>query len=223
MLDGLQMRSQYLLASLAFLASVAAASLAQAQAQSGGVFQPPEEQRRLGLPDKAAQAPEVPIAPLPPKQRPAKTAPPVPSHTAAPTKSPAPTEQWTTDCETAPSGGKVCQATVRSAIGNQIALVLSIAKTANGGDIRMQMALPLGFSVQRDVEIKVGDFTTAAKVSRCTAQGCLVEEKVSTDFLKALSSQKTGTVRVYTIDGKSIDIALPTAGAEAVLAASLTQ
>jgi invasion protein IalB len=214
--DGLQMRSQYLLVSFAFLVSVAATSLAQAQ--SGGVFQPPEEQRRLGLPDKAAPAPEVPIAPLPPKQRVPKAAPAAPSSAAAPTQSPAVTGQWTTDCETASGGGKMCQAMVRSAIGNQVALVLSIAKVAKEGDVRMQMALPLGFSVQRDVEISIGDFKTSMKVSRCTAQGCLIEEKVSPDFIKALSAQKAGTVRVYTVDGKSIDITLPTDDAGTTLA-----
>lgn len=209
------MRPLYLLASVAFLASVATVPLAQAQ--SGGVFQPPEEQRRLGLPDKAAPAPEVPVAPLPPKPRAAKAAP------AAVTTAPAEAErtgQWSSDCETV-SGKQLCQATVRSVIGNQIALVLSIAKAADG--VRMQMALPLGFAVQRDVEISVGDFKATMKVSRCTAQGCLVEEKVSPEFLEALSTQKAGVVRVYTVEGKNIDIALPTTGAQTVLAANLPQ
>lgn len=216
------MRSVILLFGFAAFLSTAPGASAQ-QAQSGGVFQPPEEQRRLGLPDKAAPAPEFPVAPLQSERRaPEPRAASPKGGSRAQTAAPAPAGEWTLECVDGSTSGskKVCQAIVRSAIGNQVALVLSIARNAKG-EVQMQMALPLGFAVQRNVEIAVGGFKSEMKVSRCTAQGCLVEGTVPDGFLDALREQSAGTARVFTVEGKPIDITLPTKGADAALADSL--
>ena len=103
---------------------------------------------------------------------------------------------WKTEClEKAAKPN--CQVIVRSAVGDQIALVLGIARTAKGG-VRMQMAVPLGLAIEKGVTIKVGGYSSAFPISRCTAQGCIVEGEVPQPFIDALQ------IRCRTVPPSSI-------------------
>ncbi|WP_195174793.1 invasion associated locus B family protein [Mesorhizobium sp. INR15] len=114
---------------------------------------------------------------------------------------------WKTECaEKAPKPN--CQVIVRSAVGDQIALVLGIARPTKGG-ARMQMAVPLGLAIDKGVTIKVGVYSNTFPISRCTAQGCLVEGEVPQAFIEALQKGNGGAAIIYSSDSQTIKLPLP--------------
>lgn len=116
--------------------------------------------------------------------------------------------QWALQCSSDKSMNPPCQIMYRlaSADGKQVAAVISMAKAAQG-DVGMQMALPLGFAVQKGVKIDFGPrFSTVASVSRCTAQGCLVEGLTPKNMLAAMLKEKSGLITVQMMEGKSINL-----------------
>lgn len=117
--------------------------------------------------------------------------------------------KWTLQCLPESAPDPRCQIVHRlmSEDGKQSVLVLSLARTSDGAT-KLQMALPLGFSIQEGVRIVFGGgFATIAGVSRCTVQGCLVEGDGAPEMIAAMKAEKQGAVTVRTMQGE--EIALP--------------
>lgn len=96
-------------------------------------------------------------------------------------------------------------------------LVLAIARQSRDARPRLQMALPLGINIARGVKITIGEFNEDLSISRCTAQGCLVEGAASDELLAALRQGSTGRITVYSLDDNAIDLNLPLTGAASSL------
>ena len=117
---------------------------------------------------------------------------------------------WTLQCMTGVTAKPSCQVIHRltSADGQQIALVLSMAMVAKD-TVALQMALPLGFSIQKGVKITLGsNYSTLANVTRCTNQGCLLEGNAPPDMIAAMLRSKEGSVSVQTMLGEEIKLAV---------------
>lgn len=195
-------------------------ALAQINQNDGPLVAPIQPEPTVGLPEQApAPAQPAPIPqPAAPAPRPAAT--PAPAAQARPAPSQqtqaASSSSWQLECLEREAQARICQAILRSLVGEQIAMVLAIAKDPAGDAIRLQMALPLGIDVQRGVTVTIDDFNETLKPSRCTAQGCLVEATASTELIAALRSGETGGVRVYSTDGQTIDLPMPLQSASSV-------
>jgi len=131
--------------------------------------------------------------------------------TPAPTTSQV-TEQkfdaWTLQCTTDKSMKPPCQITYRltSPDQKQVFLVISMARSADN-KVGMQMALPLGFAIQGGVKIGFGTkYSTMAKVSRCTTQGCLVEGQCPPEMLAVLMKEKSGKVSIRMMQGNMAEL-----------------
>jgi invasion protein IalB len=114
--------------------------------------------------------------------------------------------QWSLQCSSDHSMNPPCQVIYRlaSADQKQIATVISMAK-ANGGTVGMQLALPLGFAIQGGVQIAFGPtFSMSAAVSRCTAQGCLIEGVAPENLLAAMLKEKSGQITLHMLQGNNI-------------------
>ena len=197
----------------AFMAVGASASLAQGVGL-GTVVDPIEPERQMGLPEMAPPSGNAPVV-NPSNPQVAR-----PPARAAAAPQPTSSDTWSSECREDVQAGPKCQATVRSTSGEQIALVLSVAG-ASPSTAAMQMALPLGFDVQKGASISIGEFSAVMPVSRCTAQGCIVEQPVSEAMLEALRSGSAGTVTVMTVDDTAISLPLPGAGAHEALAEAM--
>jgi len=195
-------RSIYVVLTL-FLIVLSDTALAQTQGRQGldTIVEPIVPERQIGLPDKA-----------PSDQGPAANAP-LPAAGARKAEAPAARESkplaavWKTEC-LQKKAKPACQAVVRSTVGDQIALVLGIARASKGG-ARMQMAVPLGLSIGKGVTIKLGGYSNAFPISRCTAQGCLVEGDVPQPLIEALQQGTDGAAVIYSSDGQAIKLPLP--------------
>jgi len=211
------MRPFYVLSAL-FLTGMSATAFAQSQGRQGldTIVVPIVPERQIGLPDKAPsdQQSDAPLAA--PRARKAKA-----PTTGEVQPAKAVFGTWKTEClEKAAKPN--CQVIVRSAVGDQIALVLGIARTAKGG-VRMQMAVPLGLAIEKGVTIKVGGYGNAFPISRCTAQGCIVEGDVPQPFIDALQQGAGGVAVIYSSEGQAIKLPLPTKSfAEAYASISAT-
>ncbi|MBE7182808.1 MAG: invasion associated locus B family protein [Methylobacterium mesophilicum] len=179
-------------------------------------IQPIVPDREVGLPDQEPREPAP--APLkdavrPPEARPTpSTSETPPSPRAA---SAAPAGEWKRECAEKTSGKENCQAVFRAVVGNQVALVLAVAKQEDGTS-RFQMAVPLGVSVPEGIEVKLGDYAAKLPISRCTAQGCLAEEVASTEFIESLRVGASGGAAVRTPNGQAINLPLSGRGYKAV-------
>lgn len=220
------LRSSRICLAAVFLAIGGGAAAAQSGPGLGTVIDAIEPEREMGLPTMAPQAPEELVVPPTPAAPAARPAAPRPAAPAASAPAPAPAAQaaaaagsWVSECLEGAQTGQACQAIVRSAAGEQTVLVLSLARSQPDA-VAMQMALPLGFAVQRGAQISIADFSTVLPVSRCTAQGCLIESAVAEPLLYALQSGASGTVTVHTVDGEAIGLPLPGDGAAAAFEAA---
>lgn len=122
---------------------------------------------------------------------------------------------WELQCVAGASSQRRCQTVgrVQSSDGKQVILVMSLAKIAKATS--MQLAVPLGVAVQPGVKIEIdGAFSRTMPISRCTAQGCLVEETVPVEMINAMMIKATASINVTTPEGKTIPIALPLDGFE---------
>lgn len=165
------------------------------------IVQPIVPDAEVGLPDKA---------PSDSRAAPGVTAEPaskVPARKAAA----ADTGEWKTECLEQVAKPN-CQVIVRATVGNQTALVMAVARTNGDSGARLQMAVPLGLSIQKGVTVKLGDYSGDFLISRCTAQGCLVEADAPVAFIKALEQVQAGQVVIYSDDNKPIQLPLPAAG-----------
>ncbi|KQY26712.1 hypothetical protein ASD31_00420 [Rhizobium sp. Root482] len=120
---------------------------------------------------------------------------------------------WELECIDDSSSLKRCQAVgrVQSSDGKQVILVMSLARNAK--TTSMQMAVPLGVAVQPGVKIEIaGAYSDTMPVSRCTAQGCLVEGTAPVKLIDAMIAKATASINVTTPEGKIIPIALPLNG-----------
>ena len=116
---------------------------------------------------------------------------------------------WTLECYDPAPGGVPCQVTHRVTSGDnsQVVLVLSLAPDKTTDKINIQFALPLGFDVQSGVQIEVGNtYQSSVPVSRCTAQGCLVEGSASPQLINSLRKGSEAFVSVQTVEGGLIRI-----------------
>ncbi|MBZ9701741.1 invasion associated locus B family protein [Mesorhizobium sp. B2-8-1] len=199
------MRPIYVLSAL-FLAAMSATAFAQSQGRQGldTIIAPIVPERQIGLPDKAPsdQKPDAPLAA--PRLRKAEAP---AAREMQPAKAATVFGTWKTECLEKVAKPN-CQAIVRSAVGDQIALVLGIARTAKGR-VLMQMAVPLGLAIERGVTIKVGTYSNVFPISRCTAQGCLIEGEVPQPFIDALQKGVGGAAIIYSSDGQAIKLPLP--------------
>ncbi|AYG69923.1 hypothetical protein CCGE531_28010 (plasmid) [Rhizobium sp. CCGE531] len=137
---------------------------------------------------------------------------------AAPSAGPQVTEQkfdaWTLQCSTDKAMKPPCQIMYRltSPDQKQVFLVISMARSAEN-KVGMQMALPLGFSIQAGVKIGFGGkYSTMAKVSRCTNQGCLVEGLCPPGMLDALLKEKSGKVSIRMMQGNMAELPISLGG-----------
>ncbi|MBB6486270.1 invasion associated locus B family protein [Rhizobium lusitanum] len=115
---------------------------------------------------------------------------------------------WTLQCSTDTSMKPPCQIMYRLASPDQkrVFMVISMARSADN-KIGMQMALPLGFAVQEGVKIGFGSkYSTVAKVSRCTTQGCLVEGICPPGMLDVLMKEKSGKVSIRMMQGNVAEL-----------------
>jgi invasion protein IalB len=121
---------------------------------------------------------------------------------------------WELQC-VAGASSRRCQTVgrVQSPDGKQVILVMSLAKIAK--TTSMQLAVPLGVAVQPGVKIEIdGAYSKTMPISRCTAQGCLVEGTVPAEMIKAMVIKATASIHVTTPEGKTIPLALPLNGFE---------
>lgn len=110
-----------------------------------------------------------------------------------------------------------CQVVNRTLSGDkqQVVMVVSMAFVAKANETKIQMALPLGFSVQDGVTINLGEgYAGVVQVSRCTTQGCLVDGVAAPDMVEAMSKAKSGTVSIKTVEGNTVSLPFSLAGFE---------
>ncbi len=115
---------------------------------------------------------------------------------------------WTLQCSTDASMKPPCQIMYRltSPDQKQVFMVISMARSADN-KIGMQMALPLGFAIQGGVKIGFGaKYSTVAKISRCTTQGCLVEGLCPPGMLDILMKEKSGKVSIRMMQGNAAEL-----------------
>ncbi len=132
-------------------------------------------------------------------------------------------EAWTLQCSSDKSMKPPCQITYRltSADQKQVFMVISMARSAEN-KVGMQMALPLGFSIQSGVKIGFGGkYSTTAKVSRCTTQGCLVEGLCPPGMLDALMKEKSGKVSIRMMQGNTAELPISLGGFNAAYRAMI--
>ncbi|RKD67603.1 invasion associated locus B family protein [Rhizobium sp. 60-20] len=123
-------------------------------------------------------------------------------------------DAWTLQCTTDKAMKPPCQIVYRltSPDQKQVFLVISMARSADN-KVGMQMALPLGFAVQGGVKIAFGaKYSTMAKVSRCTTQGCLVEGQCPPDMLSVLAKEKSGKVSIRMMQGNVAELPISLSG-----------
>jgi invasion protein IalB len=200
-------RRIYVLCTL-FLAAISSSAVAQTQGRQGldTIVEPIVPERQIGLPDKAPSV-QDPAASAPITAAPRRKAEkPVARETQTAKAAPA-FGSWTTECMGKATKSN-CQVIVRSAVGDQIALVLGIARPVADG-ARMQMAVPLGLAINKGVTIKIGAYSESFKISRCTAQGCLVEGEAPQPLIDALGKGANGSATIFSSDGRSIRLPLP--------------
>ncbi|MCJ8152018.1 MULTISPECIES: invasion associated locus B family protein [Shinella] len=120
-------------------------------------------------------------------------------------------KQWALQCVDQANTQKRCQisSTTLSADSKQAVLVVSLAYRPDGKSVAMQMAVPLGIALKNGVELSVkSGSSTTFQVSRCTPQGCLVEDTVEPALIEAMKTGKNATVSVMTPEGAIIPIGL---------------
>ncbi|WP_126009621.1 invasion associated locus B family protein [Georhizobium profundi] len=191
----------------------AGSAIAQINQNDGPLVAPIQPEPTVGLPEQApAPAQPVPITPAPAATQPARSSTPP----AAPPAETAEADSWQLECLERETESRLCQAILRSRVGEQIAMVLAIAKNPQDDAVSLQMALPLGIDIQRGAILTVDDFQETLMPSRCTAQGCLVETIASAELVDALMSGNAGGVRVFSTDGQTIDLPMSLRSAAAI-------
>jgi invasion protein IalB len=124
-------------------------AFAQINQNDGPLVPPIQPEPTVGLPE---QAPAESPAPDLPEPEPSVSAPAAASRPAARHETPeaaASSSAWQLECLESDAGGRVCQAVLRARVGEQVALVLALARDPADDAIRLQMALPLGIDIQR--------------------------------------------------------------------------
>lgn len=180
---------------------------AVAQEGLGTIVTPLEPQRKVGLPDQAPAVEQTPVGPE--TARPARTA-----QSATPEPGTDATfADWKMEC--LPAAAIPCQVVNRalSPDQKQVIMVISMAYAKKSNETQIQMALPLGFAVQAGVSIDVGEsYKVVIQVSRCTAQGCLVEWAAAPDMIVAMEKGKIGSVSIQTVEGAKIGLPFSLSG-----------
>ncbi len=123
-------------------------------------------------------------------------------------------DAWILQCSADKTMKPRCQIVYRltSPDQRQVFMVISMARSADK-KIGMQMALPLGFAIQGGVKIGFGSkYSTMAKVSRCTTQGCLVEGLCPPAMLAALMKEKSGKVSIRMMQGNMAELPISLTG-----------
>lgn len=170
----------------------------QPQQQQQAPIVPSNQAPRNPTP-QAAPAPEVPAAAAA-----QPTAPTADRRTPTSTKF----SDWTMECFEPAIEGLGCQATHRVIAGEgaQVVMVFSVASATNDA-ANVQIALPLGISLQAGIQLVVGTgYQANIPLSRCTPQGCLIEGKASAELLAALRRERAGTVLVRNEKGEPIEL-----------------
>lgn len=183
-------------------------SIAQDTEGLGTIVAPLQPNRKVGLPNQApANAQSAPAA-----AEAAKPVRPAQPQAAAPVARNQPTEivfaDWKMECLDAASAVP-CQIVYRglSPDQKQVVMVVSLAYAKSAKETKIQMALPLGFAVEPGVTIDLGDgHTTLMQVSRCTAQGCLVDGAVAPETIEAMEKGKAGKIAIKTVEGATINL-----------------
>ncbi|MFK0165003.1 invasion associated locus B family protein [Rhizobium sp. NPDC090279] len=130
-------------------------------------------------------------------------------------------DAWTLQCTADKSMKPPCQIIYRftSPDQKQVFLVISMARSADD-KVGMQMALPLGFAIQGGVKMGFGSkYSTMAKVSRCTTQGCLVEGLCPPEMLAVLMKEKSGKVSIRMMQGNTAELPISLGGFNAAFQA----
>lgn len=119
---------------------------------------------------------------------------------------------WTLECYRVPVRGIPCQVVhqVLTGDGSQVLLATSMAFNATNERTEVQMALPLGFAIQPGMEMRIGDaYQSRVPISRCTAQGCLVEGDAAPEMIAAMrAATAPGSVSVGLVNGNTFAVPL---------------
>jgi invasion protein IalB len=123
-------------------------------------------------------------------------------------------KDWSMQCVTDSSVTPACQIIYKLMSSNQkqVTLVLSLA-IFRKDSARLQMALPLGFSLAQGVNVSFGKaYSMLAHVSRCTLQGCIVEGQGPAKMISAMLHEKSGLVSVRNMQGTEIKLPISLEG-----------
>ncbi|MBU0583139.1 MAG: invasion associated locus B family protein [Alphaproteobacteria bacterium] len=176
----------------------------QGDPKLNSIVQPIVPDPVVGLPDKAPLPGAEPAAK--PQENPVRQA-------AKPDKSGSKSAgEWKLECLEDAKVRPRCQVIVRALAANQVALVMGVAKVPSADKAAMQIAVPLGLAVGKGVRVELPGYSADFPVSRCTAQGCLVEGDAPEAFTEALKKGGDGAAVIYTTEGNSIRLPLPAKG-----------
>jgi invasion protein IalB len=184
-------------------------SIAQDTEGLGTIVAPLQPNRKVGLPNQAPANEQS----APATAEGAKPAKPGQPQAAAPEAKSQPSEtdfgDWKMECVDAASAAVPCQVIYRglSPDQKQVVMVISLAYAKSAKETKIQMALPLGFAVQPGVTIDLGNgYAGLVQVSRCTAQGCLVDGAAAPEMIDAMEKGKAGKIAIKTVEGATINL-----------------
>lgn len=204
------------------------------QSTTPAPFTPVEPSRPLPAPESRPGIVVPPQQTRPAPQGPARSAPPeARAPASAPARAPAAPQisldkpertedhgSWQVQCFGAVASGARCQIAARVATGNgaQTVLVFALAPAGDGDAFDVQIALPLGFAIGKGVELAIGgDYQANIDVSRCTAQGCLIEGRATPQLITAMRRGRDVGFKVRTPDDQVVQIPLSLQGFTAAL------
>jgi len=171
--------------------------------------QPPVAAEMNAVAPQPSNAPVVPAAQQPGAQQPpvASAPPAVASPAADSAISKTAFSDWRVECFDPAKTQPSCQATHRvvAGDGSQVVMVFAIAATAETTSI--QIALPLGISLEAAAQLIVGSgYQNKIEIGRCTPQGCIIEGTVSAELLAAMRREKSGLIVVENEKDEKIEL-----------------
>ena len=116
---------------------------------------------------------------------------------------------WMLECYDPAVNGMSCQIqqrVVHNESGQTIMQMTLSHNPKDNADI-VQYVLPLDFLLAPGVGVNVGDYQAVARVTRCTAQGCIIEGKTEDAFIKAMkAATEQGRFIMMSRAGKKVGI-----------------
>ncbi|UWR23341.1 invasion associated locus B family protein [Sulfitobacter sp. S190] len=123
---------------------------------------------------------------------------------------------WTFECFDAGDAGRQCQLHHRTSVPDAPNVVVMAAafSDATGGTLQAEIVLPLGIDLPTPPQLRIdGAVVASLPVSRCIAEGCLVEGILPRELVDQL--QAAGTAAITTSvsnNAQTLTIPFPTDG-----------